>query len=68
MQKVIHNISWAAQGDLQISCDNSWTSAKWNQDKDLPENVYQTEDDRLYSFEVCEITCPECMLKIKNQK
>lgn len=64
---VVHMVDYASQPDLQIRCDQSWTTPAWDGFKPggvkkwgLPEGVYKTDDGRNYTFEEDKITCPKC--------
>jgi hypothetical protein len=60
---VIHLCDYASQPSIQISCDQTWTTPKWGPSggKTSTEGVYETDDDRLYTFERSKATCPLCI-------
>jgi len=59
----IHWVGWASQPDLQIWCDESFTTPSYgNAGTDVP-NVYRTADDRLYTFDCALATCAACKRK-----
>jgi len=65
---IIHLCSWAAQGDIELSC-GKFTSADWKQPKGLPHGVHKAEEHGYYVFgsDRGKVTCPECLNSIKGK-
>lgn len=65
MTRPVHYCGWAAHGDIVIACDEATgrTGARsaWVQPTDLPEGVYEREDELLYTFERSKATCKDCI-------
>lgn len=57
----VHLCNYSSHNSLQIKCDDSWTGPKWgDKTPDLPKGVYESDDDRLYSFDPSNVTCKAC--------
>ncbi len=64
-EDIIHYSGWAAQPDVRIDCDMSWTTPTWNQDSVYkPQAVHMSDDNRLYTFDPDLATCTKCREKI----
>jgi hypothetical protein len=58
----VHYSSWAAQGDIQLACDQSWGEAGWVETPEgLHSDIYALADLRLFTFNEQKITCPGCL-------
>jgi hypothetical protein len=67
LNKPIHICLWSSQPDILIECDKSWTTPSWAKHQDiLPENIYYSSDDRLYSFDEELVTCEKCLIEIQK--
>lgn len=61
MSAVVHLCDWSGHNSLHIKCDDSWTTAPWDEVRaKLPEGVYASDDRRLYTFDSAKVTCPGC--------
>jgi hypothetical protein len=61
---LIHLCDWSGHNSLHIKCDDSWTTAPWDEPRvELPVNVYLSDDRRLYTFQASLVTCPGCRSK-----
>lgn len=60
---IIHYCDYASQPDIRIFCDQSWTRPAWNDASTSIENVYKTEDNRVYTFNLLLTTCLDCAKK-----
>jgi hypothetical protein len=60
---IIHFCGYASQPDIQIKCDQSWTIPKWGptEGKTDKESVYETDDNRFYTFKKELVTCKDCL-------
>jgi len=65
MTRPIHHSCWAAHGDIMVVCDSVegriGAHSAWKQPPDLPEGVYERDDDLLYTFERSKATCKTCL-------
>jgi hypothetical protein len=69
MTDTIHLCCWGDQPDIQIYCDESWTTPKWGgSPPDRPNlNLYLSDDDRWYTFTKELITCSACINKNRKE-
>jgi hypothetical protein len=72
MKPVIHWCGYASQPDIQIWCDQSWTTPKWGPGdhvhRDEAGTYYDTDDGRLYTFEYPRATCLACAQKLTTMQ
>ena len=63
--KDVHLCNYSSQPDIQIWCDDSWSEPAWNATSGLTDNpkVYESDDGRLYTFDLGETTCAKCLAK-----
>lgn len=65
MTRPVHYSGWAAHGDIMVVCDavegRIGARSAWVQPADLPEGVYERDDDMLYTFERSKATCKVCL-------
>jgi hypothetical protein len=66
MNEVIHYCNYANQPYVQIAC-TGLNEYAWGSGRDLPLEVYETEDGSLYTFEEKNVTCEACK-KLLMQK
>lgn len=59
--KPIHICLWSSQPDILIACDHSWTTPKWGDSSTGIEDVYFTDDGRMYTFDDPKTTCTKCL-------
>lgn len=58
----VHVCLWSGQPDLLIACDHSWTTPKWGDATTGIEDVFWTDDGRLYTFDEENLTnCAKCL-------
>jgi hypothetical protein len=62
---VIHCIKFASQPDLQILCDESWTTPAWSKPESTIEGTYLADSGKLYTFRDGLVTCPDCKTKME---
>lgn len=60
MNREIHLCNWASQPTIGIACSGVYTQPAWNQPTNLPEDVYETEENLLYTFLKVKVTCEKC--------
>lgn len=67
---LIHWSDYASQPNLRIACDQTWTTPLWGPKRpkcELPEGVYIAGGERLYSFDLERVTCPECKQRMTTR-
>lgn len=64
MDDLIHLCDWSSHNSLHIACDDSYTTPIWDEAGQvkvkLPDNVYMSDDRRLYTFAAPNVTCHAC--------
>jgi hypothetical protein len=60
--RLIHLSNYSDNRSIQIYCDGSYTEPKWGPKSGLTdvEGVYESDDERLYTFDRSKVTCPKC--------
>lgn len=65
---VIHLVSYASQPDLQIDCDQSWTTPAGSEfaktDEERKPGIFLTSDGRRYTFNETKVTCEACLARM----
>jgi hypothetical protein len=61
-ERAVHLSDYASQPDVRILCDGSWTTPAWGPTSGMTETegVYESDDNRLYTFDKDKTTCPKC--------
>jgi hypothetical protein len=72
MTAPVHYVAWAQQPDIQIYCDNAWTTPGWGEPLDVlggegPVWVTDETPARSYTFDEECVTCPQCLTKMQAQ-
>ncbi len=62
---LVHLCCYASQPDLQIHCNEEWTTPGWGPIADtiISEGVYRADNNMLYTFEKEKVTCVTCVIK-----
>lgn len=65
---IVHYCHYSNMKDLQFKCSDEWTEPLWGkQPPGLPQNVYQADCHKYYSFyETC-VTCEDCKNKMHTK-
>ena len=64
---IVHYSDWAGQPNIRIACTQNYTQPAWGQSDTKIEGVYASENEGLYTFDICNVTCPKCLEIIKEQ-
>ena len=63
----VHACLWSQQPDILIACDHSWTTPKWGDAKTSIDDVFWTDDGRLYTFDEEKLTtCAACLATLTD--
>ena len=62
MEEKVHAVKYASQPDIQILCDDSWSTPGWGTlDTGAETKIYKLDDGRHYTFDEQKVTCKACL-------